>query len=138
MMSFQEKYEEYKQRKEAQAFFNQNNDQKVYGKDYLIAISKIGFNFSYFTILIGIFEAQAIKKVLNKSGQQLAIIAAVTFVLGIVVAQAIFISITLPFFNVSMLVETFKYCFQNMITGDVLSTIIYLFGAIAAYMALKD
>ena len=109
MMSFQEKYEEYKQRKEAQAFFNQNNDQKVYGKDYLIAIlvgfgstivmgciltwiiSKIGFNFSYFTILIGIFEAQAIKKVLNKSGQQLAIIAAVTFVLGIVVAQAIFI-----------------------------------------------
>ena len=34
MMSFQEKYEEYKQRKEAQAFFNQNNDQKVYGKDY--------------------------------------------------------------------------------------------------------
>ena len=31
MMSFQEKYEEYKQRKEAQAFFNQNNDQKVYG-----------------------------------------------------------------------------------------------------------
>ena len=64
--------------------------------------------------------------------------AAVTFVLGIVVAQAIFISITLPFFNVSMLVETFKYCFQNMITGEVLSTIIYLFGAIAAYMALKD
>ena len=38
MMSFQEKYEEYKQRKEAQAFFNQNNDQKVYGKDYLIDI----------------------------------------------------------------------------------------------------
>ena len=103
-----------------------------------LIISKIGFNFSYFTTLIGIFEAQAIKKVLNKSGQQLAIIAAVTFVLGIVVAQAIFISITLPFFNVSMLVETFKYCFQNMITGDVLSTIIYLFGAIAAYMALKD
>ena len=42
MMSFQEKYEEYKQRKEAQAFFNQNNDQKVYGKDYLIAIL-VGF-----------------------------------------------------------------------------------------------
>ena len=41
MMSFQEKYEEYKQRKEAQAFFNQNNDQKVYGKDYLIAIKKL-------------------------------------------------------------------------------------------------
>ena len=59
--------------KKRKRFLNQNNDQKVYGKDYLIAIlvgfgstivmgciltwiiSKIGFNFSYFTILIGIF-----------------------------------------------------------------------------------
>ena len=30
MMSFQEKYEEYKQRKEAQAIFNQNNEVKKY------------------------------------------------------------------------------------------------------------
>ena len=42
MMSFQEKYEEYKQRKEAQAFFNQNNDQKVYGKDYLWGVTATG------------------------------------------------------------------------------------------------
>ena len=64
-MSFQEKYQEYKQRKEAKAFFNQNNAEKVLGKDYLIAflvgtgvsivlgfimetiIYKTGINFSY-------------------------------------------------------------------------------------------
>ena len=28
-MSFQEKYQEYKQRKEAKAFFNQNNAEKA-------------------------------------------------------------------------------------------------------------
>lgn len=37
-MSFQEKYQEYKQRKEAKAFFNQNNAEKVLVKDYLIAL----------------------------------------------------------------------------------------------------
>ena len=41
-MNLQEKYNEYKQRQEAKKFFNQNNDQKVYGKDYLIAIL-VGF-----------------------------------------------------------------------------------------------
>ena len=83
-MSFQEKYQEYKQRKEAKAFFNQNNAEKVLGKDYLIAflvgtgvsivlgfimetiIYKTGINFSYIAFLVGVLEAMAIKKVLNK------------------------------------------------------------------------
>lgn len=155
-MSFQDKYEDYKQRKEARDFFNRNNDEKVSGKDYLIAIlvglgstiimgfiltwitSKIGFNLSYFTILIGIFEARAIKKVLDKSGQELAIIAAVTFMIGIIFGQAIFAASILPFFSLEMFMGLLKFYFQNMLTGSLLSTIIYLFGAMAAYMSLKD
>lgn len=155
-MSFQDKYEEYKQRKEARDFFNQNNDQKVLGKDYIIAIlvglgstivmgvaltwfiSLVGFNLSYFTVLIGALEAMAIKKVLDKSGQELAIIAAVTFIVGIVVAQTLYTMLITPFIDLSFFVEIFKFYFKNMFTGSVLSTIIYLFGAIAAYMALKD
>ena len=95
-MSFQEKYQEYKQRKEAKAFFNQNNAEKVLGKDYLIAflvgtgvsivlgfimetiIYKTGINFSYIAFLVGVLEAMAIKKVLNKSGNNLAIIAVIS------------------------------------------------------------
>ena len=38
MMKIRDKYNDYKERKEAQAFFNQHNDEKVYGKDYLIAV----------------------------------------------------------------------------------------------------
>ena len=156
MMSFQEKYEEYKQRKEAQAFFNQNNDQKVYGKDYLIAIlvgfgstivmgciltciiSKIGFNFSYFTILVGVLQATAIKKVLRKSGVQLSIISVVTYLLGVIVAQTLYAAISLPYFSIGLFFEVFKTYFKFMIVGDFLDTIIYLLGAAAAYMALKD
>lgn len=155
-MSFQDKYEEYKQRKEARDFFNQNNNEKVYGKDYLIAIlvglgstmvmgcvltwitSIIGFNFSYFTIVIGILEAQAIKKIVEKSGQELAIIAAVTFIIGVVLAQTVYTALTISFFNIEIFVELLKFYFQNMFTGSLLSTIIYLFGALAAYMSLKD
>ena len=105
MMSFQDRYSEYKQRKEARDFFNKNNNEKVCSKDYVIAVGagtgvsivlgfimewvtfKIGFNFSYFTILVGVLQATAIKKVLRKSGVQLAIISVVTYLLGVIVAQ---------------------------------------------------
>lgn len=155
-MGFRENFEEYKQRKEARDYFNQNNDEKVLGKDYLIAIvvglissmvmgmlltwliSKIGVNFSYFTIVIGVLESFIIKWVLHKSGQQLAIIAAITFMVGVILGQAIYMTMTIPFAGISIFIELFKYCFKYMITGDVLNTIIYILGAMAAYMSLKD
>lgn len=156
MMSIKDKYSEYKERKEARAFFNRHNNEKVYGKDYLTAIivgiivtvilgmimewviAQIGFNFSYFSIVVGILQALAIKKVLNKSGEKLAVISAITFVLGILFAQTIYICIVLPHFDIQILVNMFVYCFKYMFIGDFLNTIIYLFGAIASYMALKD
>ncbi|MFQ8706768.1 MAG: hypothetical protein ACLR9T_11975 [Thomasclavelia sp.] len=155
-MSFQDKYSEYKQRKEARAFFNKNNNEKICGKDYVVAIGigmgvsivlgfimewitfKIGFNFSYFTILVGILQAMAIKKVLRKSGVQLAVTSVVTYLLGIIIAQALYVTITLPVFSVELFIEMFKMCFKFMIVGDFLDTIIYLLGAAASYMALKD
>ncbi|WP_455684618.1 hypothetical protein [Thomasclavelia sp.] len=155
-MSFQERYSEYKQRKEARAFFNKNNNEKVCGKDYVIALvvgigvsivlgfimewitSKIGFNFSYFTILVGILQAIAIKKVLGKSGVQLAVISIVTYLFGIIIAQALYMTMFLPFFSIELFIEMFKMCFKFMIVGDFLDTIIYLLGAAASYMALKD
>lgn len=155
-MSFQEKYNDYKQKKEARAFFNRNNNEKVYGKDYIIALLvgmavsivlgfimewvtfKIGFNFSYFTIVVGILQAGAIKKVLNKSGFNLAILAIVTYILGVLIAQTLYQSILLPIFNLQLFVDIFVVNFKYMIIGDFLNTIIYLFGAIASYLALKD
>ena len=113
-MSFQEKYQEYKQRKEAKAFFNQNNAEKVLGKDYLIAflvgtgvsivlgfimetiIYKTGINFSYIAFLVGVLEAMAIKKVLNKSGNNLAIIAVISYVLGVLIAQTLYLAMLMP------------------------------------------
>ena len=99
---------------------------------------KIGFNFSYFTILVGVLQATAIKKVLRKSGVQLAIISVVTYLLGVIVAQTLYAAISLPYFSIGLFFEVFKTYFKFMIVGDFLDTIIYLLGAAAAYMALKD
>ena len=146
-MSFQEKYQEYKQRKEAKAFFNQNNAEKVLVKDYLIAllvgtgvsivlgfimetiIYKTGINFSYIAFLVGVLEAMAIKKVLHKSGNN---------VLGVLIAQTLYLTMLMPLIDGQLFINVFITCFKNLFVGDLLGTIIFLFGAVAAYMTLKD
>ena len=155
-MSFQEKYQEYKQRKEAKAFFNQNNAEKVLVKDYLIAllvgtgvsivlgfimetiIYKTGINFSYIAFLVGVLEAMAIKKVLHKSGNNLAIIAVISYVLGVLIAQTLYLTMLMPLIDGQLFINVFITCFKNLCVGDLLGTIIFLFGAVAAYMTLKD
>lgn len=155
-MSFQEKYQEYKQRKEAKAFFNQNNTEKVLGKDYLMAfligtgvsivlgfimetiIYKTGINFSYIAFLVGVLEAAAIKKFLNKSGTNLAIIAVISYILGVLIAQTLYLTMLMPLVNGQLFISVFITCFKNLFIGDLLGTIIFLFGAVAAYMTLRD
>lgn len=155
-MSFQEKYQEYKQRKEAKAFFNQNNAEKVLGKDYLMAfligtgvsivlgfimetiIYKTGINFSYIAFLVGVLEATAIKKFLNKSGTNLAIIAVISYILGVLIAQTLYLTMLMPLVNGQLFITVFITCFKNLFIGDLLGTIIFLFGAVAAYMTLRD
>ena len=83
-------------------------------------------------------QARAIRRVLNKSGEKLAIMSVVTFVLGIIFAQTIYMCIVLPYFNIQILVNMFMFCVKYMFIGDFLNTVIYLFGAVASYMALKD
>lgn len=155
-MSFQEKYQEYKQRKEAKAFFNQNNTEKVLGKDYLMAfligtgvsivlgfimetiIYKTGINFSYIAFLVGVLDAAAIKKFLNKSGTNLAIIAVISYILGVLIAQTLYLTMLMPLVNGQLFITVFITCFKNLFIGDLLGTIIFLFGAVAAYMTLRD
>ena len=131
-MSFQEKYQEYKQRKEAKAFFNQNNAEKVLVKDYLIAllvgtgvsivlgfimetiIYKTGINFSYIAFLVGVLEAMAIKKVLHKSGNNLAIIAVISYVLGVLIAQTLYLTMLMPLIDGQLFINVFITCFKNL------------------------
>lgn len=61
MMSFQDRYSEYKQRKEARDFFNKNNNEKVCSKDYVIAFGAgtgvsivLGFIMEWVTFKIGL------------------------------------------------------------------------------------
>ena len=151
-MGFSEKYQEYKQRKEAKAFFNQHNTEKVRGSDYLIAFAvgiavtaflnvlliSTGFSFMLLTVVIGIIQAQAIRRVLNKSGQQLAIISVITYFLGMVISQTLYSYLTLPINDFAIIFDLFLTYLRLLFTGDFRSLIIYLFGAIVSYLSIKD
>ena len=90
------------------------------------------------TVVIGIIQAQAIRRVLNKSGQQLAIISVITYFLGIVVSQTLYSYLTLPINDFSIIFDLFLTYLRLLFTGDFRSLIIYLFGAIVSYLSIKD
>lgn len=154
-MNLKDRYRDYKERKEARAF-NRHNSEKATAKDYLIGfgvgisvsvvlafimesiIVMIGMNFSYFSIVVGILQAMAIKKVLNKSGEELAILSVVTFILGTILAQVILACGSFLTVAPHVIFDMFRYYAKYMFVGDFFNTIIYLFGAIASYMVLKD
>ena len=101
-------------------------------------IYKTGINFSYIAFLVGVLEAMAIKKVLHKSGNNLAIIAVISYVLGVLIAQTLYLTMLMPLIDGQLFINVFITCFKNLFVGDLLGTIIFLFGAVAAYMTLKD
>ena len=101
-------------------------------------IYKTGINFSYIAFLVGVLEAAAIKKFLNKSGTNLAIIAVISYILGVLIAQTLYLTMLMPLVNGQLFITVFITCFKNLFIGDLLGTIIFLFGAVAAYMTLRD
>ena len=44
----------------------------------------------------------------------------------------------MPLIDGQLFINVFITCFKNLFVGDLLGTIIFLFGAVAAYMTLKD
>lgn len=151
-MGFSEKYQEYKQKKEAKAFFNQHNTEKVRSSDCLIAFAvgiavttfinvlliSTGFSFMLLTVVIGIIQAQAIQRVLNKSGQQLAIISVITYFLGMVISQTLYSYLTLPINDFAIIFDLFLAHLKLLFTGNFKSLIIYIFGAVVSYLSIKD
>lgn len=155
-MGFKEKYQDYKQKREARAFFNQHNYEKVKVGDCFVAFfvgvaittvagiilnvitNFLGFNLSLFAIIIGILQARGIQRVLNKSGQQLAIVSVFSFLIGIILGNAIYALMYIPFWGLPVIIELFKFCFRYFFTGSLQTLIIYLFGAIASYLSLKN
>ena len=85
-MNFQEKYDEYKQRREAKKFFNQNNDYHLSVSDYIISFDflsmKIGWSFSYFDILTGYFTGSVVLKIARYGSEKVGIISVVCYLLG--------------------------------------------------------
>ncbi|WP_296875881.1 hypothetical protein [Thomasclavelia sp.] len=151
-MGLNDKFQEYRQRREAKAFFNQHNSEKAQGMEYLLAFVTglittiilgivadiIGINLWLLTVLIAIVQAQMIRKVLNKSGKQLGCISVVSFLLGIVLAHTIYAYLMLPVNNFTVFIDLFQFYITNIFTNDFRSLIIYAFSALISYMSLNN
>ena len=88
-MNFQEKYDEYKQRREAKKFFNQNNDYHLSVSDYIrmfivgtvIAIF-LTISFDFLSMKIGYFTGSVVLKIARYGSEKVGIISAVCYLLG--------------------------------------------------------
>lgn len=151
-MSWQEKLDEMKQRKEARDFFNQNNDAKAtsmdYAKGFFIGVgaamiggivltlisSVIGMSFIYLYILAGYIVGQTVKRILNKGTMALGVIVAIAYVIGTISGSILF-SIFDSGFTFSF--ELFMFLLR-MSFISFRSFVVFAIGAVMAFASAKD
>lgn len=163
MMSFQDKYDEYKQRQEARKFFNQNNDVKLSSTDYIKVVlvgivvatggaiitevlqNAIGWRFAICDLIIGYLVGLAMKKVGRYGSQQLAFMAVVCYFIGFILGITIYVMhywaqlVSWSFMlSNGLLMEGIKTALSYVFTGDLLATLFIIFGAGMAYSVAKD
>lgn len=152
-MGFQEKYDEYKQKKEAREFFNQNNDTYITPIDLVKAsivgllvatvggfLSQVignmsGFNFSIVYIFIGLATSISMKRVINNSGFKLAIAVVIVYFIGMIIGTCIYWLNTnnLLLFDFDIISYYFKATLEYLFTGSIFSTVMLCIGAVVGY-----
>lgn len=162
-MNYKEKLEERKQRKEAQAFFNQHNDAvlkpidwiKILGIGVLISIvggfvlayitDALGFRVGIFSAVVGYFVGSTCLKYARYGSVKLGVNAIVIYIVGIVIGTSLcgMVSLTRFGLSLSFLFQTgafmeFIKATLTSIFGSPFAIISYAFGAVAAYIVAKD
>lgn len=152
-MNFQEKYQDYKQRKEAKKFFNQNNDYHLSSLDYIKMIIaglvtsivltiiftvislQIGWNVSIFYLLAGYGTGYVTLKVARYGSERVGIVSAICYVVGVVLANVPFYYLTwqnhLPFLVIIQMIVT-------SLLSNIIGLLFVVVGAITAYSIGKD
>lgn len=152
-MSFQEKYQEYKQRKEAKKFFNQNNDYHLEAIDYVKMIIvglitsivltivfevislQIGWNISIFYLLAGYGTGYVTLKVVRYGSEKVGMVAAICYVVGVILANVPFYYLTwqnhLPFLVIIQMIIT-------SLLSNIIGLLFIVVGAVTAFSIGKD
>ena len=158
-MSFQDKYKEYKERKEAKKYFRSNNDQflnsaqwsKVIGLGLLTAIASgvvlgivihsLHITSSLFYIICALVVAGAVTKISQIHSSQMAILSVILTVFCYVIGEMTMIYLPLHELGVSLPLTSFLDIFvmsvRSLIVGDLFTTIVALIGLFIAYASAK-
>jgi F0F1-type ATP synthase assembly protein I len=151
-MRLQDKFEEMKQKRDAQSYFRENNDSYLEPMDYLKALAvgmlvaiaggfaiqfvayTIEMYFLYAFLFVGFGVGAVIQKVTKTSNLKLALIALIAYVIGIAFGMVLYAGFEMGFDNVSstMALIYFKSIFQ-----DFVSLIFIIIGAVCAFVSAK-
>lgn len=153
-MNFQDKFDEYKQKKEAREFFRENNDAIISAGALVkagivglivaiiggVVIQKIaeitGYTFSIAYILMAIAISTAMKKTISNSGIRLAIVAVGVYFVGLIIGLAIQIY---SFMGMGfMSIEVIVFCTKYLFSGNILATLMLLLGAFVCWNDAKN
>ncbi|MGN1181651.1 MAG: hypothetical protein ACI4SR_01500 [Faecalibacillus sp.] len=156
-MNFQEKYNEYKQRKEAKKFFNQNNDYHLELLDYIkvcvagilagtaatiifnVIMVQMSVSLSIFYLLMGYAVGYAVLKVAKYGSEKTGIISLVCYFLGLWIGESFFIAYTFSQLYLGLSVIDYLYAGANALLHSGFITYLFIFaGAFIAYSIGKD
>lgn len=137
-------YKEYKQRRDAKKFFNQNNEYHLASLDILKLLftavlvafilvivfekitTEIGISFTFFNVIVGYGCGYACLKVAGFGSEKVGIIAALGYFFGTILGLMMFYYLSLPSF-----ISGF-YCFKLILSR--MSDLFYLCSMIVGIM----
>lgn len=143
-------WQEYKERKEAQNFFRQNNDMflspqewvKVIGAGLVgaillgIVLSALtigtGWSFSILYIVIGLAIANIVTSVSGVHSKQMGIASAILTLVSFFVSN-LSMSMLIFGFSPALIVPMMIAAFQSLLTGGILDLIFIVVGVFSAY-----
>lgn len=154
-MSLQDKYEEYKEKKEAREFFNQNNSVYISAFDLLkasivgVVVATIGgylslmiggatgFNFSIVFIFIGLATSVSMKRVINNTGMKLAIAVVLVYFIGMILGTSIYWMNynELMILDMEVISYALQASFEYLFSGNIFSMLMI---GIGAYVGFND
>ena len=156
-ISFQEKYDEYKQRREAKKFFNQNNDYHLDVLDYFklllvgtsvgtilsvffnVLMVQLSVSLSIFYLFTGYGVGYAVLKVAKYGSNKTGIICIICYLLSIWLGESLFLALTMMYFQGHVSLLYYLYIGLNGLLHCHVFTYLFIFaGAFIAYSIGKD
>lgn len=152
-MSFQEKWNEYKEKQEANKYFRSNNDQFLDSQQWIKTISygllgslvmgvvhsvltiKLGIDFSLFYIIIGYAMANIVTSASGVQSKNVAFASVGLTLLTFFISRLVSTLIVMSFIGVSfsLVLSIIPFAFESLFFGGILDFIFIVIGLFVAY-----